>query len=31
MSIHTLASKVISLPETPSEFGRLRPPQQRVH
>ena len=30
MSIHTLASKVISLPETPSEFGRLRPPQQRV-
>jgi hypothetical protein len=31
MNIHALASKVIALPETPDEFGRVRPPQERVH
>jgi AmiR/NasT family two-component response regulator len=31
MNIHALASKVIALPETPAEFGRVRPPQERVH
>ena len=31
MNIHALASKVVSTPETPPEFGRVSPPQPRAH
>jgi AmiR/NasT family two-component response regulator len=31
MNIHTLASKVVSMPETPPEFARVASPQLGVH